>query len=258
LPRLDAGEVLIMRHLMLVSIVVLSSGCSLVLDDKVGGFQPNLVPDMELALIGFDAHVDERVEVFLISDAGFVQGHAVLDPMPDVDFTIELEDAYMDGVDRIDFWADNNGSGDLTAPRPNPVMPEELQFLDHMWRTTLGENGQLDFIHNTDFTYITTVDPAQQVAGDFSLRVTDATDNGDGASVRVFASDTDIQKGFYFLRELENDTIDIDLEGIIEEEVIYTVEIAIGDEVRCADFEGTDTGLSIDTEFGEFAECPEE
>lgn len=253
-----ADEVLIMRRMLCLWMILASSGCSLILDDKVGGFTHNAVPDMELTVIGFDAHVDEKVEVLLVNSEGFVQGHAVVDTLPQPDFTIVLRDAYLQGsVERVDFWADHDGNGELTPPMEDPLTMD-LEFDDHMWRADLGAFGVLDFTHTTNFTDLETDNRARRVAAAFTLSITGADDSsGETAEILVFRNDTGIQVGYYFQREITNGTITADLEGIIEGDVVYTVVIVIDGVSVCGEFTGADAGLSVDTEFGELGPCPD-
>jgi hypothetical protein len=250
-----SGEVLIMRTIALSLSLLACSGCSLVLDDKVGGFTHDTIPDMVLSLSQFEPHVQEFTEVLLLNDQRFIQGVAVLDPLPAADVDIVLVDAVAPNVRNVDFWTEHNFDGMLTAPVPDPVTPGRLSFEDHMWRVRLGEFGRLEFAHSTDFADIVTVTPAVEVVGPLSIELTGAPD-GSQAEVFVWRAEGR-QVGYYLRGTIEGQAISTELRGIIDEDTTYRVEVSIdGAEPRCANVIGTTTGGVLATELAELGPCP--
>jgi hypothetical protein len=255
-----------MRKLvLLLAFASLLGGCTLLVDDKVGGITVNAVPDMTLHLVGMDPHVGQLTEIFLVNDQdpGLVQAVAIYDPLPSVDVDVELANVVAPDVRRVDFYADLSRNGQLDAPMPDPDDSSRLLFPDHMWRLTLDQNGEATFMHNTNFTDIVGDDPASFVGtGPLSLTITGVGAFADQPATVVAWGPGEREVGFYFLQTIGGDTLSIDFEGrqFVDDGTEYIVEITLGDDPHaqpvCITGTATDRGLTIEAPLAALEHCP--
>lgn len=251
-----------MKRIALALACLLFGGCTLVIDGKVGGIEQNAVPDMTLNLLGFDPHENELMELYLVNDDGFVQAVAIYDPLPDVEETVRLENVVGPTVRRVDFYADHSGSRDIDAPSaPDPENPSRLVFSDHMWRITLDENGNADFMHNINFTDIVNDHPASFVgAGPLELTVTGVgAFSGQRAEVKVWGPG-EREVGYYFLGAIVGETLTTSFQAreFVDDGTRYLVEIILGDAAPlCVSGTADASGLTIETSHASLEPCPQ-
>jgi hypothetical protein len=235
-------------------LLALASGCTFVVKDKVDPLAQDAAPDMSFTLVDFGAHDQQLVDILLVNRlTSVVQAHAVLDPLPETEFTIELENVIAPDIVRIDFAADANDTGVIDPPTIDGA--GDPNFIDHMWRTELDQNGEATFVHNFNFLDITRMDRAIFAVSDLEMMVSAADRDGERAVVNVYDS-SDRQVGHYLLGTIEGGVIDIALTGIIDEGTTYEIQVAVGDDdPLCTEGVGGGDGLLIEASLDSFFEC---
>lgn len=248
-----------MRALFLSTLLALSlplSGCTLLVGDQIDPLETDDTPDMVFDLIGFDPHIGQITELWLVNDATppIVQAVAIYDPLPGPDVTVVLRNVVRPNVRRVDFFSDLDESGGITAPEPDPITPGRFLFPDHMWRRTLDEDGTGGFMHSTDFTDITSgPDAARFSLGDFQMSITGAGDFIDQPAELWVTDAGDREVGYYFLGSITDDSVDLAIPGIIDDGSEYVVVFAPGrdGDLFCLVRRGNASGLSVSGALGE-------
>lgn len=248
----------------LLALSLPASGCTLLVGDQIDPLETDDTPDMVFDLIGFDPHIGQITELRLVNDAvpPIVQAVAIYDPLPGPDVTVELDNVVRPNVRRVDFYSDLNENGVIDPPEPDPVEPGRLLFPDHMWRRILAEDGTGEFMHSTDFTDIVNDDPGLLSLGNFQLSITGTAEFTDQPAQLWVTDASDRDVGYYFLGAITGDSVDITIQGIIDDGSEYIVAFMPGDdgdEVFCVVARGDASGLTVSGPLGAaLAPCEQE
>lgn len=225
-----------MRHISLVLVAAaLSTSCFAVTDldrfEKSEPLAPSNFSDLRVTVRGMTSHVNERFEYRVVDASNVIQSRGVITPLGGTSATFFVQGAVpkQNGPFRFDFFADHDLSG-AYDPRPDTT-------LDHSWRLPL-EDKLLDeagayvvvFDHNTSFTNLNTPTPATEFGKPalVHLRSMAAFANkrvevrvGDAATKRVVA--------MYRVPVLTTTELEVDVGGVIESGVTYSVEVYTDD-----------------------------
>lgn len=139
---------------MLGALLALTTGCSLVVADGVADLTTSLngKRDVRVTMLDLDPHVGQYLDFQVIepgdpTDATSfpqLEARAVIDPLPTPCFEILWPRGSSLGATRLDFYADLNLDGVLSAPGD-----------DHVWRRELTNEadgtGTHRFIHDINF-----------------------------------------------------------------------------------------------------------
>jgi hypothetical protein len=175
--------------------------------DEDAGADATALRDLTLELIGYDPHVGQLMHFRVVSDDDALVAVGVWDPLQDADTEIALPGSTPNGVHRLDYFADLDGSGGYNPP---PA--------DHAWRMPIPANGDVSLAHthDTDFTNIAM--PSLAAGEDLTFSATDMDPHvGQLFEVRVFDEDTGQLRGRYVLAEIETADFEVVLPGIIQD-----------------------------------------
>lgn len=259
-----------MRALPLVALLL--CGCTLIANGKVDPLEEDPLLDLQLQLVAFNPHLGQITDVWLVDEQNQVQARAIYDTLEHPDQLVVLENVVSLAdpvIRRVDFYSDLNESitpGSRIQPDPPVRDPEDmdrLQFPDHMWRAELDEEGFLAFMHSTNFVNI--VDPedasrARFFLSDFHL-VISGTQEKDGLPAEISVYDESGEQarqiGYYALRAVEGDTIDITIGGILDVGTEYRVELSFDNgNLFCTRARGAGTVITVEASLGSLSPCP--
>lgn len=216
-----------------------AAGCTALVGAEVGELRPDLLAkrDVTVSLRDFSPHVGQRVEM------EWVENFALFDDVPDraplVLATAVVESAPSDCMDirllrgapfvanRVDFYADVNMNGVVDPPADG----------DHSWREQLDDEGELVFVHDTQFEDLT-IDRGSAVLNRFELEITDVSEF-EGAAVTVLLVGEDLVDPVENIRRpsvvalyvgrVADGTLALALDGVADQGQTYGVEVRIGD-----------------------------
>ena len=223
--------------LVLLVLVLLASGCSVIVGDEVGDLRPDLNAkrDVTVSLRDFGPHVDQLLDVQVVVPgdpaadiAPLVSARVTIDAVPSDCLDMRLRRGAPFVASRVDFYADLNMNGVLDPPSAG----------DHSWRRDLDESGRLLFIHDVQFDDLTN-EPAQVVLNALEMNVTGAEAmNGAQVVVLLVGEDlVDVEMNIrrpsvpaMFVTNVNEGRIAFSMPGVVDPGTFYDVEIHIGDE----------------------------
>lgn len=264
-----------MRSLVaLLSLLILSTGCSVVVEDSVGNLDPNPLQkrDVTVSLRDFSPHVGQLVQLQWVENLDLIVPEPMPGRVPLVLATAVIESAPSDCMDirmrrgaplaanRVDFYADVNMNGVVDPPEDG----------DHTWREFLDDNGELLFIHDVQFEDLT-VDPGSALLNDFEVEITGAEEH-DGATATVLLIDEDTlgedrdvtlpSVTVLYVTEIESGTLSLSLPGVADSGEEYDVEVRIGDNSLVCTIDNQRTPISdplrVEGELSSFTCAPGE
>ena len=173
--------------------------------------------DMAVAMVEMGAHTNQLMEFRVVSAGDVLAARGVLDTLLPEDndnhFTFRMPASVpSDATYRLDFFADLDGD------RVYTTTPD-----DHAWRVAIPSNGNVPFLHNTNFQDID-LPPITQ-GEDFQIDFF-----GMGAhdmqliELRVINTDTGQAVGHYRLTAASAVDFSFVIEGIIENGANYDVD----------------------------------
>ncbi|MFW6050952.1 MAG: hypothetical protein ACODAU_07250 [Myxococcota bacterium] len=215
--------------LLLGALLAPTPGCSLVTDldafeqaDVDAGVtcsaESNERRDLVLELTEFSPHVDEFLEVRIVSSEGnILKARGILDPLEAVQTTIEMPGAIPEGSHHIDFFADHDDEPGYSPPADG----ESFVDSDHSWRIDPC-TPVTEFEHNTNFDILPDPTP---VGSDATIELTGVpTDELRHFELRVIDEASGAAVGLYRNPIVgDADTFTVAIPGIIDEGLTYTV-----------------------------------
>ncbi len=222
---------------MLLSLV---GGCSLIVEDGVGGLMTsdNAKRDVRITMIDLDPHEGQYLDFQIIRPAdpdlpasvSVVEARAIIDPLPFPCFEIDWPLGASLGATRLDFYADLDMDGTLSAPGD-----------DHVWRRELATEadgtGTFRFIHDVNFDDIRST---LAVATGLDLEVTlTGIDEQNGrlavvSVLREFRETVELPfqeslSGIGVVGAIEGGLMDITIPGLLDAGEGYQIEIDFGE-----------------------------
>lgn len=254
-----------MRPLILSSLALttglLTSSCFVVTDldrfDKAAPVAPSNFSDLRVTLRGMTSHVNERFEYRVVDASNVIQSRGLIIPLggPAASFFVQGAVPKQNGPFRFDFFADHDSDGAYSAP------PRPDTFPDHAWRLSLDAN-MLDgsgayvvvFDHNTSFTNLNTPSPATEVGKPLTIHMKGmGAFNGKRVELRIGDASTKRVVAMYRVPVLSTADFDIQMPGMIESDVTYTVEVYTDDgkggAVKAFRFEELAAAAGLETTF---------
>lgn len=221
-----------LRDLPLVLAFTVSlTGCTLLVDDRIGGLEvappdPNARVDLSVGLRVFSPHVGQDVFLDAINPNGVIVAQALIANAPSDCLDVNLASAIPADTEVVDFWADLNRDGELSPP------PQ-----DHSWSEMLVD-GELLFVHNTDFADLTDEDFERTAAG-FPLRFelfdveTFVGQPVDVVYVNV-TTDTDgnpveQEIGLAHVSSIPESPVIVELSSVVDAGTEYIIEVSLGE-----------------------------
>lgn len=192
--------------------------------------------DLKLTMRGMTSHVAEYFEWRVIDGTNTLQSRGIILPLGGPNATLLAHGAIpkANGPFTLAFYADHNHDGIYTPPPP-PVPGAAAEFPDHAWVLALdltkeNADGVLDvqFDHNTSFADLSKAPleigrPASvhltNMGGLLSKRI--EVRIADASSKRVVA--------FYRVPTIVQAAFDMQIPGMIDAGVIYSIEVYVDD-----------------------------
>lgn len=190
--------------------------------------------DLSLTVRGMKSHVAELFEYRIVDSENIIQSRGLAFPLGGVDATFFAPRAVpTDKPVRIDFFADHNNT------KAYDSTPAEA--LDHAWRievdlSTVGKDGVVVvFDHNTSFQYLNDrgqpPGPPREVGKPGVLRFSGMGSRlGRRLQVRYADSFTGRVVALYRYPNVDKDSGELTVPGMIEAGNTYTVEVTVDDE----------------------------
>ncbi|MCB9594987.1 MAG: hypothetical protein H6719_19855 [Sandaracinaceae bacterium] len=220
--------------------LTLSTGCSLIVEDEVRDLQPNLngKRDVRVTLIDMNPHIGQYNDIQIIrpgdpddpTSRSEVEARAIINPLPTGCFELFWPLGASFAANRVDFYADLNMDGMLSAPGE-----------DHLWRRELVDSGDgeasLEFIHDVMFDDIG-ADPAAEPLSDLIVNVT-GQEAHDG-QLLVISVTRDFREspgapaqqttpGIMVIGAVAGGTISETLPGVLDQGSEYTLDFDFGE-----------------------------
>src|SRR5690348_7181060 len=131
---------------ILISLIAVLSVALFVSACGGGGSSPAPNPfvfiNFGLNLSGFDPHVGQYTEFYVVENTNDLWLAAIYDPLPAASISVSAPKSLLQGTSyHVDIWADENGNG---SQDPQPT--------DHSWSEALPAGGTLSFAHDTNWT----------------------------------------------------------------------------------------------------------
>jgi hypothetical protein len=127
-------------------------------------------------LSGFDPHVGQKTEFYVVDTTNFLWLAAIYDPLPSASLNIVCPETLREQrTYTLNYWADMNGNG------THDIFPG-----DHAWVKPIPAGGAFVSAHDTNFTNFNE-NAFSRRDGDFTINMDglDAEDIGMGFEVRV-------------------------------------------------------------------------
>jgi len=171
-----------------------------------GGPAPNpiVLTNFALSLSGFDPHVGQYSEFYVVSSIDDLWIAAIYDPLPAASLNISAPKSLKQGVSyRVDFWCD------LSGDRSQDPFPT-----DHSW-SEAAPGGILAFPHDTNWTNFSPGSYFKR-PGDFNLSLTGFdSEIGKPFEARVIDTASGRTIGIYRLGEITSADFSIAIPDII-------------------------------------------
>ena len=212
-----------------------SSSCFAV--TNLDRFEPNAASssnfnDLRLTVRGMTSHVSELFEYRIVDGSNTLQSRGQIFPLGGPDATMFAPGAVpkQNGPFTLDFYADHDNSG-------NYDRDEKKGTGDHSWRIPLtdlllDDKGAfvVTFDHNTSFSVLTSPAPAREIGAPAVVRLTNmGAFLGKRVQLRIADASSKRVVVLYRVPVLGTATYDVNVPGMIEGGVTYTVEIYTDD-----------------------------
>ncbi len=173
-------------------------------------------------LMGFSPHVNELVDIDLVSADHTLRARAILDPLGGLDGDVvmplaipanEVPKTGKSSPLHLEIWADKSEDRKYTAAK------------DHDWVEPLPASGNDVFVHNSAFTDL--LPRPRAIGNDFTLHLTGyGIHKGKVFEVMVIERQSGRTVGLYRLHQIPGDAIDLTIPEIIDDSagVLYRVE----------------------------------
>lgn len=218
----------------------LLGGCSLIVEGEVGDLVTNLNAkrDVRVTLLDMNPHIGQYNDVQIIrpgdpedpTSRSEVEARAILNPLPTGCFELFFPLGASLAATRVDFYADLNMDGMLSAPGE-----------DHLWRrdltTQANGEGALEFIHDVMFDDIG-ADPASEPLSDLAIDLT-GIDEHDGRLLVVSVTrdfrespGAPVQRttpGIMVVGAVSGGVVSETLPGVLDQGSDYTVDFDFGE-----------------------------